>query len=89
MERRTNQRITKIEQSTGYAFNSKLLCIESVQMANKVTAAVIDGAFCAVEKNTSLAIVGDIVLNLVLGTMWYEHRNDQGIQNLRRSRDRV
>jgi hypothetical protein len=25
-----------------------------------------------------LAVVGDMVLNLVLGTTWYNHRNDQG-----------
>lgn len=85
---RTNQRITQIEQITGYNFNSKLRCIESIQMANEVTPAVIDGVFCQVEKNTRLAIVGDIVMNLVLGTMWYKHRNNQGIQHLRGFRDR-
>jgi hypothetical protein len=75
-----HQRIAQIEQISGHTFQNVLCCIESIQMANEVTSVFLEGNRHPIVKSTRLAIIGNDLLNLILSTMWYEHRNIQGIQ---------
>jgi hypothetical protein len=77
-----DQKITQLEQISGYTFQNKMYAAESIQHANEVAFIPLEGSFQVIVKSTRLAIVGNDLLNSVLSTMWYEFRNDQGTQHM-------
>jgi hypothetical protein len=77
-----DQKIAQIEQISGYTFQNMIYAAESIQHANEIAAIPMEGSFHTIVKSTRLAIVGNDLLNSILSTMWYNFRNNQGIQHI-------
>lgn len=69
--------IAQVEAITGYVFRNKMLCVEALQMQAPEVPVHHEGVHHRIQKNKSLALVGDRLLEFILSAAWYQAKDAQ------------
>ncbi|KAF9690746.1 hypothetical protein EKO04_011334 [Ascochyta lentis] len=72
-----NHQITDMERIVGHTFQNRQLAVECLYHGGQYI--FFDGVLQKPARNERLAIVGDKILDVVLGTKWYYSRDAQGV----------
>ncbi|KAL5399037.1 hypothetical protein PMIN06_003360 [Paraphaeosphaeria minitans] len=70
--------IAEVERIFAHVFANKLLCAEAIQAASPFATLWIGGKIHTLEMNKRLAVLGDVVANLVLCRSWFRERGQTG-----------
>jgi hypothetical protein len=74
-------RVGRIEESMGYTFNDKMLCIQALKITSSVIPLYSKGVVHQVDRNHRIALLGDRVLGLALCDIWFMSGNTTGKSN--------
>ncbi|KAM0338682.1 hypothetical protein ACHAPU_011239 [Fusarium lateritium] len=76
-------KVSHCEAIIGYAFESKLLCVEALNAAADAQSVyMLDGTFRRMPKNDRLAVYGDAAAALHLCSLWVQKSLDKYLQKI-------